>query len=183
MSLTVPQGLNRIAVGVSPRSTDPNLAAPTGRNSMAGTYTNLLYHIIFSTKHREPVITADIEQQLHKYNAGILRNIEGICLEVGGMPDHIHILAKLPAKVSVSDALRTIKSSSSKWAGEHRAERASFGWQDGYAAFSVSTSQAQTVRRYICNQKSHHQRHDFRGELVGLLEKHGVAYDPRYIWD
>ncbi len=87
---------------------------------MASTYTNLLFHIIFSTKERRPFINAKLRDELHPYIGGIIRDLKGEPIEIGGVEDHIHILAKLPATLSVADAMREIKSNSSKWAGESR---------------------------------------------------------------
>jgi putative transposase len=149
---------------------------------MAGTYTKLFYHIVFSTKHRAPYITAAIEDELQKYISGIVRGIEGSCLEINGMPDHVHLLALLPPKIAVSDALREIKANSSKWVHESKS-MAQFSWQDGYSAFTASKSQVDPVREYIRNQKRHHGELDYKTELLGLLAKHEVEYDERYIWD
>ncbi|HEY4233902.1 MAG TPA: IS200/IS605 family transposase [Lacipirellulaceae bacterium] len=150
---------------------------------MAGTYTKLFYHLVFSTKNRQRFITAVIEEEFYKYIAGILRNIDGSCVEINGMPDHVHILAVLPPKTSVSDALRTIKASSSKWVHETKPKLKMFGWQDGYSAFTVRKSQVDSVREYIRDQKAHHAERDFKGELLALLAKHEVEFDERYIWD
>jgi putative transposase len=150
---------------------------------MPGTYTKLYYHIVFSTKHRKPLITDAIELELHKYIGGIIRNIEGTCIEVNGMADHIHILAIIPPKISISDVLRSIKASSSKWIHDSHPTLSTFAWQDGYAAFTVSTSQVESVRNYIRNQKSHHHSSDYKTELISLLDKHGIEYDERYVWD
>jgi REP element-mobilizing transposase RayT len=150
---------------------------------MAGTYTKLYYHIVFSTKNRQPFIKESIEDELHKYTAGIIRNIEGSCIEINGADDHVHILAIVPPKISISDALRTIKANSSKWLHENNSRLANFGWQDGYSAFTVSASQVDAVRRYIRDQKTHHRQRDFKTELLELLDKHGVEYDERYLWD
>jgi REP element-mobilizing transposase RayT len=150
---------------------------------MARTYTKLFYHLVFSTKHREPMIAHSFERELYNYIAGIVRNIDGSCLETNGMPDHVHILAMLPPKSAVSDAVRTIKSNSSKWLHETKSELTSFGWQDGFSAFSVSKSQVDPVRQYIRDQKSHHRGRDYRTELIGLLQRHDVDYDERYLWD
>jgi REP-associated tyrosine transposase len=151
--------------------------------AMAGTYTKLFYHLVFSTKNRQQFIAPSIEEELRRYIAGILRNIEGSCVEINGMPDHVHILAIVPPKISVSDALRTIKASSSKWVHETKPELAMFAWQDGYSAFTVSKSQVNSVREYISDQKAHHAERDFKAELLGLLAKHEVEFDERYIWD
>ena len=150
---------------------------------MAGTYTNLLYHLVFSTKNRQETITSANEEELYNYIGGIIRGIEGICLEINGMPDHVHILAKLPPKIAVSNALRDIKANSSKWVNETKAGLLKFGWQDGFSAFTVSKSQVDAVRQYIREQKQHHRASDFKAELLTLLSKHEIDYDDRYFWD
>jgi REP element-mobilizing transposase RayT len=150
---------------------------------MASTYTNLLYHIIFSTKERRPFINPKLLAELHPYIGGIIRDLKGEPIEIGGVQDHVHILAKLPAALALSDALREIKSNSSKWVGERPDLVRTFAWQTGYSAFTVSKSQAPTVRKYIRNQQQHHRRKSFKQELVSLLDKHEIEYDRRYLWD
>jgi putative transposase len=150
---------------------------------MAGTYTRLYYHIIFSTKNRQPFIRAEIEERLHKYIGGMVNGIGGKPLEVNGTSDHIHILAILPPKVAVSDALRDIKANSSKWVHETYPDLHKFSWQDGFSAFTVSKSQIAAIRQYVRQQKSHHRQSDYKQELIGLLDKHEIEYDERYIWD
>jgi REP element-mobilizing transposase RayT len=150
---------------------------------MPSTYTNLLYHIIFSTKERRPFINSDFRDRLHPYLGGIIRDLKGEPIEIGGVADHVHILAKLPATLALSDALRLIKANSSKWAGEQEDLVRTFAWQTGYAAFTVSKSQVVVVRKYIRNQEQHHRRKSFKQELVSLLDKHEIEYDRRYLWD
>jgi putative transposase len=141
---------------------------------MAGTYTKLYYHIIFSTKNRQPFIAPSIEEELHKYIAGVVRGIGGSCIEINGIPDHLHLLTILPPKIAVSDALRDIKANSSKWIHESKPESKSFAWQDGFAAFTVSKSQVEPVQEYIREQKQHHAQKDFKSELLSLLVRHDV---------
>jgi REP-associated tyrosine transposase len=150
---------------------------------MSGTYTNLLYHIVFSTKNRYPLISEALRKDLHAYLGGIVREHLGIALMVGGMPDHVHILAKLKPKLAVSDVVRDIKAGSSKWVNENRRTNRKFGWQDGFAAFSVSQSQSGRVRRYIDEQEEHHRGADFKSELLRLLVKNQVEYDETTLWD
>src|SRR6266699_5999529 len=114
---------------------------------MSGTYSNLLYHVIFSTKNRYPLITTAIRNDLHAYLGGIIREREGIALIVGGVADHVHILAKLKPKFAVSDIVRDVKDVSSKWVNETKPGLHKFGWQDGFAAFTVSHSQVEAVWR------------------------------------
>ena len=149
---------------------------------MASTLTNLLYHLVFSTKGRIPLITDDIRTPLYDYMGGIIRNQGGKAIEVGGIPDHVHCLARFPARKAVSDMMRAIKSDSSRWVNRERpGDR--FAWQTGYGAFTVSQSQVGRVRKYIQTQEEHHREKSFEEELLALLEKHGIEYDEEYLWD
>ena len=145
---------------------------------MAHSYTNLLSHIVFATKDRRPLIDDEFQPRLYDYLGGTIRGLKSTALEIGGVDDHLHILAKLPPTIAVSDFLEKLKTNTSKWA---KSVRRGFGWQEGYSAFSVSESQADRVRLYIQNQGKHHARLSFREELIALLEAHGVEYDPDLI--
>ncbi len=149
---------------------------------MSSTLTNLLYHIVFSTKNREPVITKPIRADLYKYIGGIVRGEGETLLEIGRMPDHVHLVARFKAEPSVATMVKIIKSKSSKWLNEQPKRPGRFEWQRGYAAFTVSKSQLEKVRVYVRNQEQHHRRKTFQEELRLLLEKHGVEYDERYLW-
>jgi len=150
---------------------------------MPSTYTNLIYHIVFSTKQRVPLISEEIREELYRYIGGIIRAEGGAALEIGGTSDHIHILAKLKPAISVAEVLNKVKSNSSKWANDHKMKMRKFGWQEGYAAFSVSESQVPAVAEYIRNQEEHHRMQSYQKEFVALLERHGIEYDQRYLWD
>lgn len=150
---------------------------------MAGTFTNLLYHFVYSTKNRTGLILPEIQGDLHAYLGGIIRGEGGTALEIGGVADHVHLLVKLPATIAVSDVLRVIKANSSKWMNENSGRIRKFAWQDGYAAFTVSESQSPSVKRYIRNQEAHHRKVDFKQELLALLVKNRIEYDERYLWD
>ena len=114
---------------------------------------------------------------------GIIRAEEGVQLEIGGVEDHVHILAQLKPTASVSGVLNKIKSNSSKWIHEQKPGHESFAWQTGFAAFSVSESQVERVRQYIRSQAEHHRVQSFQDELVEIFKRHGVEFDPRYVWD
>jgi putative transposase len=150
---------------------------------MGHSYTNLLYHIVFSTKERQPWLDAEISTRLYDYIGGAIRSEGGASLGINGCPDHIHLLARLRQDRAVSDFLRAIKANSSGWI--HRTFRASgdFAWQSGYGAFSVSQSQVEKVQQYVANQQRHHQRVSFKEEFLALLNAHGIEYDERYLWD
>ena len=150
---------------------------------MANTYTNLLCHIVFSTKNRKPLIREDDKETLYAYIGGIVRGERGAQLEIGGMPDHLHILASFKADTAVATMMRRIKANSSGWMNRRPEARSRFGWQNGYAAFSVSESQVEKVRQYIRNQPEHHGRKTFQEEFVELLRKHKVDFNEKYLWD
>lgn len=150
---------------------------------MANTYSNLLYHIVFSTKGRLPLISSKWQQELYQYIGGIIRNANGILLECGGMPDHIHLAIKLKTDSTVSDMLRQIKGSSSKWLNERLENRERFGWQDGYGAFTISESQLNHVINYIRGQEEHHRKKTFQEEYLDFLKLNNVEFDERYLWN
>jgi len=116
---------------------------------------------------------------LYDYLGGTIRGLKGICLEIGGVEDHVHILVKLPPTIAISNFLEKLKSNSSKWA---KSARRDFGWQGGYAAFTVSESQVDRVRHYIQTQAEHHRKATFEEEMIALLRAHGLPYDPNHLW-
>ncbi|MBP9665283.1 MAG: IS200/IS605 family transposase [Pyrinomonadaceae bacterium] len=148
---------------------------------MAHTYTNLLSHIVFSTQGRLPLITDEIRTELFAYLGGLVRELKGKAIIVNGLSDHVHLLILLPPNVSISDAMRFIKANSSRWVKERFGSK--FAWQKGFGAFSVSRSNVDAVVKYIRDQEEHHRRFDFRAEFVSLLDKSGIEYDQRYLWE
>ena len=126
-----------------------------------------------------PLITAELKPKLHGYLWGIIRGSGGVPIAINGTEDHVHLLLGLKPDVCVADTVRTLKANSSKWAHDnHR----TFGWQLGYAALSVSKSNVPAVAKYIAEQERHHRKMGFQQELVAFLQKHGIDYDERYIW-
>ncbi len=150
---------------------------------MAHTYTNLLIHIIFSTKDRRPFLDADLKPRLYAYLGGILRELDGTACLINGPADHVHILASLAAKHCLSDMMRVLKANSSGWVHENSPQHKDFAWQIGYGAFSVSHSNRAAVERYIANQEEQHRKVTFQEEYLAFLKKHGIPYDERYIWE
>ena len=146
---------------------------------MAGTFSNLTVHVVFSTKDRLPLMTIPIRDKLFPYMGGIVRGLGGTIITVGGMPDHIHLVARLVTTVSVADVARTVKANSSKWMNE-KFTTMKFGWQRGYGAFSISHSALPAVVNYVRNQERHHRHRSFREELMDLLAKNGIDYDERH---
>jgi len=149
---------------------------------MPHSYSNLLTHIVYSTKNRRPLIDPELESRLFPYLGGILRQLGGKLYTVNGVEDHVHLLAELPASLAVAEAIGKIKGSSTHWIHESFPDRSAFAWQRGYAAFSVSKSNVPTVARYIERQKAHHKKWSFQEEFVKLLRRHGVSIDEKYLW-
>ncbi len=148
---------------------------------MSSTHVGLYYHLIFSTKNRYRWIKESWESRLHSYLGGILREIDAVALEVGGVEDHVHILASLKATHCVAKVLGEIKSNSSGWIHSEIGARL-FEWQDGYAAFTVGKSQIAPVRQYIRRQREHHRKKTFQEEYRELLQASGIEIDEKYLW-
>ena len=149
---------------------------------MANTYSCLNYHFIFSTKNREPWIVPDIEQRVWAFIGGIARTHKMTALQVGGIEDHIHALIIAPPTIAPFQIAQYLKGGSSKWIHEEFLTLPNFGWQDGYAAFTVSKSQIPSVISYIQNQREHHRKKTFQEEYLEYLRQNGIDYDERYVW-
>jgi len=147
---------------------------------MPHTYCTNLIHCVFSTKGRHDLIADDLRERLFAYLFGISKNLGIEILALGGTANHVHLLMALPAKQSLSFAVRDLKANSSRWMSENCPR---FSWQEGFGAFSVSPSQAAAVKKYIRNQAEHHKKRNFEEEFLLLLKKSGVAYDPKYVFE
>ena len=120
---------------------------------------------------------------MHAYLASVLNGSENACVRVGGVADHVHIALYLGRAESVSRVVERLKISSSKWIKTKGPEFSRFGWQRGYAAFSVGLADRAALVKYIDSQDAHHQRRDFQAEMRAMFEKYGVAFDERFVWD
>jgi putative transposase len=150
---------------------------------MPQSLSNVLLHIVFSTKDREPWLDRDVRPRMHAYLATVCRELGTEMAHIGGMSDHIHIVTTLPRTISQAELIEHIKKTSSKWMKTLDVRYRGFFWQRGYGAFSVSQSQLKAVLRYVDEQPEHHRTRTFQEEYRELLRKHGVEYDERYIWD
>jgi putative transposase len=149
---------------------------------MSHAFVSNLIHCIFSTKERAPYIDFELESRLWPYIGGIARENRMKALAIGGTTDHIHSLLSLPSTLSVAKAVQLIKGGSSKWVHDSFPRHRNFGWQEGYGAFSVSVSQRQRTISYINDQKDHHRKRNFQEEFLDFLVKHGIEFDPRYVF-
>ncbi len=150
---------------------------------MAQSLSQILLHVVFSTKYRKALIPDKFESGLHAYIAEICRACNSNAYRVGGIDNHIHIACSLPRTITVSKLLEEIKRSSSKWMKTISPEYANFAWQNGYGVFSLGQSRLPYLVRYIDNQKEHHRRKSFQQELLQTLKKNNITYDERYLWD
>ena len=150
---------------------------------MPGTYSQLLFHVVFSTKGRNAWIERDVGDRLYGYIGGIVRAERGILYSIGGVEDHVHMYLRWRPDRALSDLMRTVKSRSSKWLHETSPKLSAIAWQEGYSAFSVSKSQEDAVKTYIAHQAEHHAKEDFRIELIRLLRAHAVEFEERYVFD
>ena len=150
---------------------------------MANTFTQLRYHCIWSTKNREPMIRPDIEERIWAIIAetGSRHGINVV--KVGGIENHVHALIDIPKTLSVSESMKGLKGGSSNGINKAGIINGHFSWQDGYGAFTLSASSVADVLGYITNQREHHRTMTFEEEYVKFLEKHGVEYDAKYLWD
>jgi len=149
---------------------------------MAHTFTSLLTHVVFSTSERRPFLSEAVRPDTHAYMGGILKHLRAVPIAIGGTLDHVHVLMRLPADLSVADCLRVTKTNSSRWIKERWPECRLFSWQGGYGAFTVSESNRGAVIQYVQEQEQHHQRISFQEEFLALLKKHAVEFDERYVW-
>jgi putative transposase len=150
---------------------------------MANTYTQIYIHIVFAVQGRNNLIPKSIREELHKYITGIVQNRNHKMLAIFCMPDHTHVLVGMKPDISISDLTRDVKAISSKFINDNRFVKGKFNWQIGFGAFSYSKSQIDSVIKYILNQEEHHKKKSFKEEYLGLLEKFGIEYDEKYLFE
>lgn len=154
----------------------------TASRTVSHSYSSCLIHYTFSTKDRRKLILPTWRERLWAYIGGIARENKIKALAVGGTEDHTHVLASLPSTMSVAKAVQLLKGGSSKWMRETFPDARQFAWQEGYAAFSIGVSALEDTIAYIGRQEEHHRTRTFEEEFIVFLERHGVEYDPRYVF-
>ena len=150
---------------------------------MGHTYSNNLYHIIFSTKDRVKILAARYREETHKYLCGVARSFDSAVLDVNSVEDNVHLLAKIKPSIAVSDFTGKLKANSSRWFKKRFSPPTGFQWQSGFSSFTVSESSIDDVKAYIRDQQQHHRTVTFEEELKVFLEKHGVVFDPDHFFD
>jgi len=149
---------------------------------MGHSYFSNLYHCVYSTKDRRPIIGEDIRERLRAYMGGIAAENKMKALSIGGVEDHVHLLLSLPSTMPIAKAIQLIKGGSSKWVHDTFPHQRTFEWQEGYGAFSIGVSQIPVTRAYIKSQPEHHHHTTFKDEFRAFLKKHGIEYYERYVW-
>lgn len=150
---------------------------------MPQSLSQLLVHVVFSTKNRERILLDEVRDELHAYIGGVINNLRGTLLAAGSVEDHIHLCLAHPRTIAPSELIKEIKASSSKWLKEKDRKFENFYWQSGYGIFSISPSHRNALEEYIKNQREHHRVVTFQEEYRKLLEKYGIPYDEKYVWD
>jgi len=143
----------------------------------------VLVHLIFSTKRREPFLSDEIRLELHRYMATILKGMNSSAILINSMSDHAHVLFHLSKNHALCDVIESLKKDSSKWIKTKGRSYRNFHWQSGYGAFSVSQSNVAEVVKYIENQREHHRKRTFQDEFRAFLKRYQILYDERYVWD
>ena len=151
---------------------------------MPQSLSNLIVHLVYSTKHRKPFLRdPGLREEMHKQLGGVSKTLECPPILVGGTEDHVHVVARQSRTISLSNWVKELKRTTSLWIKERDPREKAFQWQAGYGAFSVSQSNVEQVVEYVRNQEEHHRRFDFKEEFRRLLQRHGIEFDERYVWD
>ncbi len=150
---------------------------------MPQSLSRFVLHIVFSTKHREALINAEVRPRLHAYLATVVRNAGCECYRAGGVEDHVHLAVLLTRTITIADLVEEVKTSSSKWMKTQGEDLREFTWQRGYAAFSAFYQEIEKLLAYIDGQEEHHRVRGFQEEYRGLLDENSIEYDQRYMWD
>ncbi len=141
-------------------------------------------HLVFSTKERRPFLRdRETRIALHAYMGGISKRLQCPTIIVGGVEDHVHILARFGRTCSQAEWVKELKRVSNLWLKDRESNYGDFEWQGGYSSFSVGNGDLGRVEQYIANQETHHQKEKFQDELRSLLRAHSIEWDERYLWD
>ena len=144
----------------------------------------VIIHIVFSTKNRDPFLSDDdIRKEMHSYLGGSCNNLDCPVIVIGGVSDHVHIILKFSRNISIAKLVGEIKRSSSKWIKTKGGMLTKFSWQNGYGVFSVGRSEIERVKSYILNQEEHHRKRSFQDEYRKFLREYEIEYDEKYVWD
>ena len=149
---------------------------------MSNTYSRLLFHVVFSVKERRNLISSELRKRLYPYICGVAKQNNFTVISIGGTDNHIHILLSLKPDMAVAKAVQLIKGGSSKWLHENFADLKIFSWQEGYGVFTVSSSMAETIKKYIMNHRQHHKKMNFQNEYLEFLKRNNINFELKYLF-
>lgn len=150
---------------------------------MPQSLTKIYAHLIFSTKNRAAFLDEQIRSSVHSYLAQVIRGMDSSYVVVGGVADHVHILFDMGKKHAPMEFVEVVKRDSSKFVKTLGTKYRGFYWQRGYGMFSVSPTHLPDAERYVRNQEEHHRKKSFQVEFLEFLQRYGIPYDERYVWD
>lgn len=150
---------------------------------MSHTFSNLLYHLVWSTKNRAPFLKGEVKIRVHGYLRTVIKDMGANLLFINGVEDHVHLLVAMPLTLLIPDMIEQVKPASTKWMRQTFHNLRDFSWQEGYGAFTVGKSNLQQVIKYIENQEAHHRTVTFEEEFIGFLEANGIPYDKRFVFN
>lgn len=160
------------------------VASQPKRKPMPQSLSVVYIHLVFSTKDRSPYLRdPKLRADAHAYLGEISRRLDCTPMLVGGVEDHVHMLARFGRTIAQADWVKELKRASNVWMKEQGPAYSDFQWQGGYSGFSVSASNLDRVLKYIANQEEHHRQMSYQDEVRALLRKHKEKWDERYIWD
>jgi putative transposase len=149
---------------------------------MSQSLSKLYVHAIFHIKNKDCPIKPENEIELYSYIGGILKISKSLPLIINGTENHLHVLFILSKNISLANIIEEIKRNSSRWIKTKGFCYKNFAWQGGYSGYSVSQSKIDTVKKYIENQKNHHNQQTFEEEYIQFLKEYGIDYDEEYLW-
>ncbi len=150
---------------------------------MANTYTQLYLQFVFAVRGRENLIKESFREELEKIMCGVINRHECKTYAIYCNPDHTHIFVGMNPNISPSKLIGQVKSASSKWMNDKLIFSKIFNWQKGFGAFTYSKSHIDKVVKYVLNQPIHHRKKTFKDEYLLILQKFGVDYDPKYVFE
>lgn len=114
----------------------------------------LFYHLVWTTKNREPWLTPEIEPHVYRFLQAEAKKLYCPLFYVGGTVDHVHVLCAVRPALSPAEFVKQLKGSSSRFVSLEF--KRAFAWQEGYGVFTVSEDAAPDVIDYVLHQKQHH---------------------------
>jgi REP element-mobilizing transposase RayT len=146
-----------------------------------GTHKQIYYQIVFGTKHRQPTIAREHDENLYRYITGIIKEKKCHLYRINGIEDHIQIVSDLHPTIRLSDYVKDIKVASNEWIKNSGLFPTFTGWADGYGAFTYSIREKDMIINYVKNQKEHHLQESFYDEYKRLLIENGIEFDEKYM--